>query len=127
MATAPRSAPSKPAKPPTVAKHEASFQASRSKRRPLSVPPPSPAPAKPAKGPKRRTPAPATSHRDLKPGDMILVRWQPGTTKRARFVRLTKAGDLVANIQAVDAKGVYQKHFGSDRTFRVADYAGLAT
>jgi hypothetical protein len=64
---------------------------------------------------------------DLKPGDMILVRWQPGTTKRARFVRLTKAGDLVANIQAVDAKGAYLKKFGSDRTFRVADYAGRAT
>jgi N6-adenosine-specific RNA methylase IME4 len=120
--------PGKPAKPATVAKHEASFQAAKtspadkpSKRRPLS----SPAPA--AKGPKRRTPAPAASHRDLKPGDMILVRWQPGTTKRARFVRLTKAGDLVANIQAVDAKGVYLKKFGSDRTFRVADYAGRAT
>lgn len=89
------------------------------------------APGKPAK----RGPRPAaaddeqrradTVNRELQAGDMILVRWPPGT-KRARFSRYTRGGDLVVNVQAVDRKGAYLDRFGSDRTFAVADYAGRA-
>lgn len=69
---------------------------------------------------------------DIKPdltlelGDMILVRWQPGTTKQARFARYTRKGDMVVNVQAVNARGAYLNRFGSDRTFALADYAGRA-
>ncbi len=77
-------------------------------------------------------PEPEAAAAEVKPdltlelGDMILVRWQPGTTKQARFARYTNKGDMVVNVQAVDAKGGYLNRFGSDRTFKLADYAGRA-
>ncbi len=70
--------------------------------------------------------APTLPDRDLKPGNLILVRWLPCGEKRARFVRYTRKGDLVVNVQAVDTKGKYLKRFGSDRTFAVGDYLGRA-
>jgi N6-adenosine-specific RNA methylase IME4 len=57
----------------------------------------------------------------LQAGDVVVVRWDPTTSKRAKFVRWVKGADrLVVNVEKVDAKGKrlgYLGMWGSERTF----------
>lgn len=60
---------------------------------------------------------------DLQAGDVISIRWDPSSVKRARFVRWNANGGLVVNVQRVDQRGNdYLNSWGSDRTFAARDF-----
>lgn len=54
---------------------------------------------------------------NVKSGELVEVRWNPTTTKLAKFVRHTGYNRVVLNVERVDAKGVPRGVYGSDRMF----------
>lgn len=59
------------------------------------------------------------------PGDLVRVRWDPTNEKRALFVRWSKAGKPIVQVEKVDRRGQYTGEFGSERTFNVDDVLGV--
>lgn len=58
-------------------------------------------------------------------GDLVLLRWDPTTTRIARIVRWTRTGKAVVQIERVNAKGErIEGVFGSNRTFERAAILG---
>lgn len=70
------------------------------------------------------TPEPAHNPA-LSKGQLITLRWDPqGRTKRARFIRWTRTGMAVVQVEGVTAKGE-PTGFGSPRNFERHDIVGV--
>lgn len=48
-------------------------------------------------------------------GDVVEIRWNPTTTKRALFGRWRKTGCAIVRVERVDVKGNPRGVFGSER------------
>jgi hypothetical protein len=59
--------------------------------------------------------------------ELVLLRWDPTTTRIARFVRFNGAGNPVVQVERVAANGSRMEgYFGAPRCFRPEDVLGPA-
>lgn len=60
------------------------------------------------------------------PGDLVLIEWDPGTAKRARFVRFTGPENLLVEVERVSPKGQPTGKFEAPRSFSRKSLLGAA-